>query len=134
VRKNQTVNVPVLFLPFELGVHKCHVVFTDEAVGELQYTIIGKAELPEILDTFQGDCSSEESYPFKKALNFKNDKLEQARNQIMDKAAQQRQKELLQQQAQDAKSGKPVPVESKFFEVEISNPFFSGPSSITLVD
>jgi hypothetical protein len=25
----------VLFLPFELGVHKCHVVFTDEAVGEL---------------------------------------------------------------------------------------------------
>jgi hypothetical protein len=35
VRKNQTVNIPVLFLPFELGVHKCHVVFTDEAVGEL---------------------------------------------------------------------------------------------------
>jgi len=134
VRKNQTANVPVLFLPFELGVHKCYVVFTDEAVGELQYTIIGKAELPEILDTFQGDCSSEESYKFLKALNFKNDKLEQARNQIMDKAAQQRQKELLQQQAQDAKSGKPVPAESKFFEIEISNPFFSGPSSITLVD
>lgn len=76
VRKNQTVNVPVLFLPFELGVHKCHVVFTDEAVGELQYTIIGKAELPEILDTFQGDCNSEESFCFKKLLNFKNDKLE----------------------------------------------------------
>ena len=98
VRKNQTVNVPVLFLPFELGVHKCNVVFTDEAVGELQYTIIGKAELPEILDTFQGDCNSEESYAFKKILNFKNDKLEQARNQIMDKAAQQKQKELLAQQ------------------------------------
>ena len=80
VRKNQTVNVPVLFLPFELGVHKCHVVFTDEAVGELQYTIIGKAELPEILETFAADCNSEESYSFKKVLNFKNDKLEQARN------------------------------------------------------
>ena len=80
VRKGQTVNVPVLFLPFELGVHKCHIVFTDEAVGELQYSIIGKAELPEILDTFQGDCNSEESYYFKKVLNFKNDKLEQARN------------------------------------------------------
>ena len=88
VRKNQTVNVPVLFLPFELGVHKCHVVFTDEAVGELQYTIIGKAELPEILESFQADCNSEESYSFKRPLPFKNDKLEQARNQIMDKAAQ----------------------------------------------
>jgi hypothetical protein len=76
VRKNQTVNVPLLFLPFELGVHKCNVVFTDEAVGELQYTIIGKAELPEILDTFQADCNSEEAYTFKKIINFKNDKLE----------------------------------------------------------
>jgi len=134
VRKNQTVNVPLLFLPFELGVHKCHVVFTDEAVGELQYTIIGKAELPEILDTFQADCNSEEAYCFKKVLNFKNDKLEQARNQVMDKAAQQRQKELQAQQLADAKSGKPVAVESKFFEIEISNPFFSGPSSLTLQD
>jgi hypothetical protein len=87
VRKNQTVNVPVLFLPFELGVHKCNVVFTDESIGELQYTIIGKAELPEILDTFTGDCNSEESFNFKKVLGFKNEKLEQARNQIMDKAA-----------------------------------------------
>jgi hypothetical protein len=25
-------------------------------------------------------------------------------------------------------------VEQKFFEIEISNPFFSGPSSVTLVD
>jgi hypothetical protein len=134
VRKNQTANVPVLFLPFELGVHKCHVVFTDEAVGELQYTIIGKAELPEILDTFQADCASEESYTFRKPLNFKNDKLEQARNQIMDKAAQQRQKELQAQQLADAKSGKPIAVESKYFEIEISNPFFTGASSITLQD
>ena len=90
VRKHATINVPVLFLPFELGVHKCNVVFTDEAVGELQYTIIGKAELPEILDTYNGDCNSEESYSFTKILSFKNDKLEQARNQIMDKAAQQK--------------------------------------------
>ena len=76
VRKNQPINVSVLFLPFELGVHKCHVVFTDEAVGELQYTIIGKAELPEMLDSIQGDCNSEESYCFRKVLAYKNDRLE----------------------------------------------------------
>ena len=35
VRKNATANVPILFLPFELGVHKCFVVFSDENVGEL---------------------------------------------------------------------------------------------------
>jgi hypothetical protein len=63
-------------------------VFTDEAIGELQYTIIGKAELPEILETFTGDCNSEETLPFKKVLNFRNEKLEAAKNQVMDKAAQ----------------------------------------------
>jgi len=71
--------VPILFLPFELGVHKCHVVFTDETLGEVQYTIIGKAELPEILDTYTADCNSEENFTFKKLLNFKNDKLDQAK-------------------------------------------------------
>jgi hypothetical protein len=134
VRKGLSANVPLLFLPFELGVHKCHVVFTDEAVGELQYTVIGKAELPETLEAFPADCNSEEAYSFKKVLSFRNEKLEQARNQIMDKAAQQRQKELQAQQLADAKSGKPVAVESKYFEIEVSNPFFSGPSSLTLVD
>lgn len=95
IRRNASANIQILFLPFELGVHKCNVVFTDEAIGELQYTIIGKAELPEIMETFTADCNSEETYPFRKALNFKNDKLEQAKNQSMDKAAQQKQKELL---------------------------------------
>jgi hypothetical protein len=76
IRKNQTVNVPLLFLPFELGVHKCFVVFVDENVGELQYTIIGKAELPEVMDSFTENCNAEETFVIRKALNFKNEKLE----------------------------------------------------------
>ena len=76
VRKNVTANVPILFLPFELGVHKCFVVFSDENVGELQYTIIGKAELPEIMDSFIENCNAEETFTLRKVLNFKNDKLE----------------------------------------------------------
>jgi hypothetical protein len=69
-----------------LGIHKANIIFTDENVGEVQYTIIGKSELPEILDTFTGDCNSEEPYSFKKVINFKNDKLEQARNQIAEQS------------------------------------------------
>ena len=88
IRKGANANVTILFLPFELGVHKCNVVFTDEAIGELQYTIIGKAELPEIQEIFTGDCNSEETLSFKKVLAFKNEKLEAAKQSIMDKAAQ----------------------------------------------
>ena len=93
VRKNQTVNFPVVFLPFELGVHKCFVVFTDENVGELQYTIIGKAELPEIMDSFTENCNAEETFTIRKTINFKNDKLEQAKNQVLDKTQQAKQRE-----------------------------------------
>lgn len=84
IRKGAQATVPILFLPFELGIHKANLIFTDENVGEVQYTIVGKSELPEILDTFTGDCNSEEPFTFKKMLNFKNDKLEQARNQIAE--------------------------------------------------
>jgi len=80
IRKNNSAMIPIIFLPFELGIHKCHIIFTDEAVGEVQYTIVGKAELPEILDTWTGDCNSEEPFTFKKVINFKNDRLEQAKN------------------------------------------------------
>lgn len=82
-----------MFLPFELGIHKAHIIFCDEAVGEIQYTIIGKAELPEILDTFSGECNSEVPFQFTKTLNYRNDKLEQARNQILEKDKKERKKE-----------------------------------------
>ena len=110
-------------------------------MGEVQYTIIGKAELPEILDTFTGDCNSEEPYSFKKVLNYRNDKLEQARNQIMEKDKKDLKARgkgeggsaLDVAEAKDKKAP-PQTNEPKMFEIEISNPFFSGPSSIVLAD
>jgi hypothetical protein len=29
------VTLPILFLPFELGIHKANIIFTDENVGEV---------------------------------------------------------------------------------------------------
>jgi hypothetical protein len=135
-----------LFLPFELGIHKAHIIFTDETVGEIQYTIIGKAELPEILDTFTADCASEVMYTFKKTLNYKNEKLEQARNQILEKDKKDRKKQegkdAGQADATGDKAGQArkesvmshMSNDPKQFEIEISNPFFSGSNLITLSD
>lgn len=110
-------------------------------MGEIQYTIVGKAELPEILDTFTGDCSAEEPFSFVKALNFRNDKLEQARNQYSEKdrkdskAKREGQNTLMNEPPQDAKKAAMIAAlhqaqqsnEPKTFEIEISNPFFTGP-------
>ena len=32
---NQNGTVQILFLPFELGIHKAHIIFCDEQVGEI---------------------------------------------------------------------------------------------------
>lgn len=136
VRKNQTVNVPITFLPFELGIQKCFVVFVDENIGELQYTVIGKAELPEVMDSFTENCNAEETFSLKKVINFRNDKLEQARNQLVDKSQHGKHKETVQQPLMSApqfdSKGRPLNSDQKFFEIEISHPAFSGPSSIIL--
>lgn len=148
IKKGNQGQLSILFLPFELGIHKCHVIFTDENVGEVQYTIIGKADLPEILDTFTGDCNSEEPFGFKKVLNFKNEKLEQARNQIAEKEKKEHKgkKDVNDnnshlstahdnKKSSAASNNQPKDLsESKLFEIEISNPFFSGPNTITLHD
>jgi len=46
VNKGQTQTLTVVFLPFELGVHRCFVVLTDNDVGELQFEIVANAKLP----------------------------------------------------------------------------------------
>ena len=107
------------------------MVFVDENVGELQYTIIGKAELPEVMDSFTENCNAEETFNLKKALNFKNDKLEQARNQVLDKAALAKLKDAPLPAQFDGK-GRPLNPDQKYFEIEISHPAFSGPTSIVL--
>ena len=67
IRKGAQQTVPILFLPFEPGIHKCHIVSTDENVEEVQYKIIGEVELPKICDTFTGDCNSEGSTASRKS-------------------------------------------------------------------
>ena len=42
----------------------------DENVGELQYTIIGKAELPEVMDSFTENCNAEETFTLRKILHL----------------------------------------------------------------
>lgn len=126
-------------MPFELGIHKAHIIFSDEAVGEIQYTIIGKAELPEILDTYSGECNSEVPFQFSKVLNYRNDKLEQARNQIAEKDKKERKKDSTLEVTDPRTNAKreslaSVNTDPKNFEIEISNPFFTGPNSINLQD
>ena len=126
IKKNGSNIVPVTFLPFELGVHKCYVVFSDENVGEMQYTIIGNTELPDPFDSKRDKCNADETETIEISLPPKNVQLEKAKTLAMDRSQGHK--------SRDGSHGKMSSPESQYFEVEISNPYFSGPSNMTIYD
>jgi len=126
IKKNGSNIVPITFLPFELGVHKSYVVFSDENVGEMQYTIIGNTELPDPFDSKRDKCSADETYPIDISLPPKNVQLEKAKTLAVDRTQAQK--------SRDGSHGKGMSPESQFFEVEISSPYYTGPSNLTIYD
>ena len=83
-----------MFQPSELRNHKCHVVFTDSSVGELQYTIYGSTLLPEIPDHPQVEnCNVDELCQIEIPISFKNAALEKVRNDYLQRAQNQAKRE-----------------------------------------
>ena len=50
VGKGGTVSLPISFLPFTMDEHTCYIVFRDDRVGEMQYTLKGKVNLPPVIE------------------------------------------------------------------------------------
>ncbi|KAJ3242207.1 Cilia- and flagella-associated protein 47 [Chytriomyces hyalinus] len=46
----QTLVLPITFQPFEPGFHRCTIHLMDEAVGEFQYQVEGRAKIPQSVD------------------------------------------------------------------------------------
>ena len=101
-------------------------MFSDENVGEIQYTIIRNTELPDPTDSIKDKCNTDETYPIEVLINFKNLALEKAKTLAIDRTQEQK--------SRDGIHGKSQNPDSFFFEVEISNPYYSGPSNITIYD
>lgn len=53
IRKNGDSKMQIFYLPMTLENHKCHIVFVDERVGEMQYELIGTPEMPSPLETIK---------------------------------------------------------------------------------
>jgi len=46
IAKNGSAKLPIYYLPVTLEPHKCHIIFTDERVGEMQYEVQGEPHPP----------------------------------------------------------------------------------------
>eukprot|EP00826_Nyctotherus_ovalis_P038520 TRINITY_DN3612_c0_g1_i6.p1 TRINITY_DN3612_c0_g1~~TRINITY_DN3612_c0_g1_i6.p1 ORF type:complete len:1173 (+),score=401.21 TRINITY_DN3612_c0_g1_i6:253-3771(+) len=91
VNKGQTQNLTVVFLPFELGVHRCFVVLTDNDVGELQFEIIANAKLPaSYSEPISKTFPTETRQLIEFSVPFRNTKMEGARAILQSQCTKER--------------------------------------------
>jgi len=74
--------VTIYYLPIDMDVYECNVVFVNEKIGEFQYTIEGYPELPEYLDKFEKECYVDEGKEFELQLSTMNKFLQSALSQV----------------------------------------------------
>jgi len=48
IRRGETKQLVVQFMPVSMEPHRCKIIFVDNAVGEFQHELVGEVALPEI--------------------------------------------------------------------------------------
>ncbi|CAD8106047.1 unnamed protein product [Paramecium primaurelia] len=121
IRKNQTINLILQYIPLIMETHKCQIVFTDPQVGEFQHDLQGTVELPNLSGEFKPDklLYVEQTIQIPYQIPFKNEQILRARQQILQ-IMQYKQKIKQQQNIADKTSS------SNNF---LNNPNFPGSNS-----
>lgn len=47
IRRGETVNFPIVFIPIEKDTYHCKIIFCNNVVGEFQHELTGITDLPE---------------------------------------------------------------------------------------
>ena len=76
--------VTIFYLPVELDIYECNVIFLKENVGEFQYTIEGRVEkpFPKKAETIEETCNVDEMKEFFLEINLENSYLKNAVDQL----------------------------------------------------
>lgn len=133
VKKGLTNTLSVQFLPFELDRQEAYLIFVDENVGEMQYSIVGNVLPPKVdkQDKFEPKRDMGNLAPVEIAVSTHNHLLESAKREVMSRyqsAAKTKEREALKE------IFKNLTEEITTFEVSINSPFFSGPTTFTITD
>ena len=133
VAKGSSTTLPIQFLPFTMENHVCYVVFRDDKVGEMQYTLQGKADLPTPMElppppTFYLETDMTFTVP----IYLQNTNLQNARRMHIERLPQlfkvrEQEKEKAIKQMEKA-------MDSVTFEIESLTQYLSLPPNIMIMN
>lgn len=130
VKKNSSTYVGVQFIPLEYDTQTADIVFIDERVGEVQYTVIGKATLPESVEMPPIKADMGDTIAVQIPLDPKNKQLELAKAKIKERY--QSSQKTKERDALNEVLKKLQYEESTVYEVFSNSPFFTAPSTISI--
>ncbi len=133
VNKSQTQTLNVIFLPFELGVHRCLVILVDNDVGELQLEIIANSRLPAPqADPIVKTLPTESRTIIELPIPLRNLKMEYARSLLQSQCI----KERKEREKMNWENYKRLMQDQQQLEVKITDTSgaFKVPSMITVAD
>lgn len=84
IKKRAFTKLKLLYLPVTFEVHRCHIVFCDENVGELQYEIIGIPQYPLPIDTIKINTYIDSTNPLPIPIGMNNVQTQQAYFKLME--------------------------------------------------
>ncbi|KAJ3053490.1 Cilia- and flagella-associated protein 47 [Rhizophlyctis rosea] len=139
--------LPIVFLPFEFGIHECIIHLSDEAVGEFSYQIEGRASLPQPAEAVT--ITTKSSSPAEKTIrispiNLQRDKALYALTQASigakpgagrgkgKDAEKDAEKSKGKREAPTNTEAMQLPKKAMKYKVDYSSPYFQGPAEITI--
>lgn len=133
IKKGASASVSVLFHPFELDTQEANLIFVDENVGEIQFTIKGKVKAPRVdkADKFEFKRELGSTSPVEVPIYPKNRLFEKAKNDVFTRLAGSTKAKERESMAEVFSN---LFEETSVFELVINSPFFSGPTTFTISD
>ena len=134
IKKNGINIVSLVFMPFDTERVEAFLIFTDENVGEMQYTVSGNVSPPKVdkQDRLEvrGEMGEMLLIPF--PVSVKNHQFVRAKQEAMQRlsgASKTKERDLLKELFKALENE-----ETGVFDVEVDSPFFAAPPTITIVD
>ncbi|KAJ3408159.1 Cilia- and flagella-associated protein 47 [Chytriomyces hyalinus] len=132
----QTLVLPITFQPFEPGFHRCTIHLMDEAVGEFQYQVEGRAKIPQSVDllwTCRAGNTLEKSIRVT-PVNLARDK---ALQKVLQDEVSGKARHSVKSKSKNAFVGIDrekfqLPRQMLRYKVDYLSPFFKGPSELLL--
>jgi len=131
VPKGSTINLPVQFLPFSMEDSVCHLIFRDDKVGEMQYTLKGSASLPTPIEFLPPNpFYLENEMLFQIPIELRNPRLETGRKLHIERLPQVY--KLREQEREKAIREKERAAEFVVYEIEPQTSYISVQPTITI--